>query len=107
LSRIGPKPAPEILEGDLHLDPLHHKGERGAPEALTGGLSAVTEGVAGVVESYPYGRLRAIHMNRRPYTRNPAVEGGVSVSLRSRSCKVDGLGNDGAECKENLPHHSD
>ena len=57
----------------------------------------------------PVWETRGVMSRReRPETRNPAGgEGGVSVSLRSYSCKVDGNGIDTAECKRNLLDHPD
>ncbi len=89
------------------LDPLHHKGGGIGRGSETGNLRRV-EGRTAVVVGPVWETRPVIHMNSRPYTRNPATgEGGVSVDLRSGSCKVDGLGITPAECKENLPYHSD
>ena len=111
-SRIGPK-----LVLSLRGAPIQAwicwttRGESGrGPE--TGTLRRMPV-AASLVVSDPYGKLTeamSMLMSRRnsPETRNPAGgSGGVSVSLRSSSSKVDGSGNGSAECKRNLLDHPD
>ena len=107
-SRIGPKPDLRPRGGFIPAwIRWTTKGER-AGEArrreLSGGCSPPPRcGVGPVWET-----RRAMSRLNSPETRNPASgEGGVSVSLRSWSCKVDGNGNDSAECKRNLLDHPD
>ena len=81
------------------LDPLHHKG-RGIGRGPETGTIRRLEAAVPVVVGPMWETRRVMSRRNRPETRNPAIgEGGVSVSLRSSSCKVDGSGRKSAECK--------
>ena len=89
------------------LDPLDHKRRESGRGPETGTLRRLQPpprcGVGPVWET-----RRAMSRLNSPETRNPATgEGGVSVSLRSCSCKGDGNGKAPAECKRNLLDHPD
>ena len=95
----GRNPPGDLEDGYFGLDPQGPKKGEGRRRELSGALRTPT--VAPLWETHKtMFRQNALNTKPRRWT-------GFLEAFAVASCKVDGDGNQGAECKRNLPDHPD